>query len=48
MRINKYDFEEIQDRIDAARSLQMAGQDDDCKRILEKIAREILGQDDET
>lgn len=42
MKINKYDFEEIQNRIDAARSLQNGGQTDDCTMVLEKLAREIL------
>ena len=35
-------FDEIQHRIDAARSLQDAGQDDMCKTILVSLAKDIL------
>lgn len=35
------DFNTIQSRIDAARNLQDADQDDDCKNVLLKLAEDI-------
>lgn len=38
----KYNFSEIQSRIDAARHLQEAGQDERCKEVLRELAEDIL------
>lgn len=42
MRINEFDFEKIQDVIEAARLLQLSGKKEDCKKILNDIANDIL------
>lgn len=41
MRINKYDFETIQNRVDAARSLQDAGDNEECEIVLQKLAKDL-------
>jgi len=42
MIVKSYDFENIKDRVQAAECLQLSGQAEDCKRILENMARDIL------
>lgn len=37
-----YNFANIQDRIQAAENLQRAGMNDDARKIMEDLAREIL------
>lgn len=42
MRINKIDFNNIQSRVDAARSLQDASEYKAAEDVLKKLAEEIL------
>lgn len=42
MRINNFDFEGIQSRLDAARNLQYAGEDQDCEKVLWKLAQDLI------
>lgn len=41
----KYKFTNIRNRVDAAESLQEAGEDDKAEEILEKLGSELSGDD---
>lgn len=43
MRINKFDFDTIEQIILAAKNLQWANKSEDCERVMADLGRSILG-----